>query len=251
MTDPLIGERMTNPPRYIDHPPVASSLLANGKPIDAGTEMILRNDLAHCAEESLRHLVTDGNPQFDTKGSTTTDGWDGLSDASRPTGGGGWASDGTLISWDQRVALSYGPLNLIPDHTITATEGAVTGTTGGRTIRKMRVRIEANFAHIGDTIYVALTCGEGQTPADGIIAGCFATYIAVAASTIYVTLDLACGALAESLATTHAPCRPGGTSVHGASDISTIMGFLWVGRNAGVSVASSITIYSVSCWEIL
>lgn len=256
MTDPLIGERMTNPPRYIDHPPAGSSLLANGRPIDAGTEMILRNNLAQLAEESLRHLVCEGQVQLQAANGSTY-GWDGLTDSSGPTLiGTGQAAQGASISWDQRTACSFGPFNLIADHTISASDGALTGAAGALTIRKIRVRVEANFTHPSDTLLIALTMGEGQTPADGVIGGCFVTVPALATGTKFLQADLVCSIPAESLTLTHAPCRPSlapvsGSPVRSIYDANIPMGFIWVGRSSVGYAADAITIYSVSAWEIL
>lgn len=246
MTDPLIGERWSSSaPRYINHPPAATSLLRDGNPVDAGTEMMIRNNLAHLAEESLRQIFVDTSVAQPS--TSNTDGWTSLVDEAPPTGDAAWSrAPHQLISWDQRTANCYGPLPLVADRTVPSGTGPGDGAI---TFRKLRIRIDANCDG-ASTFYVALTVGDRVNPGDFFggtsteYFGCFASDTP-AAGTAILEIDLEPAIPARNFLPV--PMRARATGEHGAIHTPCQIGYLWIGANP----PSGVTIYSVTVYEIL
>lgn len=244
MTDPLIGERMTNPPRYLDLPPAGSSALDNGSPFDAATEMVLRNNLAHLAEESLRQLVTDLSPNQLSK-VASLDGWSGLVDEA-PASGSWTRPTAALISWDQRTALRYGPFPLAVDRTIPSGTGPADGAI---TIRKVRVRIDCTVTDATTQVLCALTIGDGFDPIEffGTASDTFgllqSTTPGVSAGV--VPFDLVCTIPGDQFL--RSPMTSRATATHGATQSPELYGYLWI----GVYHPSGIDLWSITAYEIL
>jgi hypothetical protein len=243
--DPLIGERWTSPPRYIDHPPASSSLLDNGSAFDAATEMLIRNNCAHLAEESLRQLVLDISPNQLSK-VAALDGWSGLADEPPPSGSWTRPNSASLISWDQRTAIRVGPFPLIVDRTIPSGTGPADGAI---TIRKVRVRIDCTVTDATTQVLVALTIGDGSSPIDFFATGSD-TFGLFQSSTPGVSAgvlqyDLTCTVPGDQFPRSPSTCRPNAT--HGATEGRELSGYLWVGAYH----PAGIDLWSVSAYEIL
>lgn len=251
MTDPLIGERWISPGRYIKHPP-AASFVADGSPLDAGAEMLVRNNVAHLAEESLRHLVMETGP-FPSK--LTANGWANLSDGVEPA----FATtrtqiaDNQLISWDQRTAVGFGGFPLVADRTVTSGPAI-----GDRTIRKVRLRVEADVSNALARLLVALTLGDETNPGDMAEdatnpSGLYFNLPAGGTGVKIFTTDFDCtlgiGSLAHGMTTM--PCRPPAPAVGSGGGVlyhpAVITGYLWI----GMWQPSWFDLISVSAWEIL
>lgn len=243
MSDPLIGERWTNPPRYIDHP---DDPFSDGDTFDAGAEMLIRNNLAHLAEESMRQLVLDTGADRLSKSLSMT-GWVGLADDADADAG--WSRPATAsISWDQRTANRYGPFPLIVDRTIPAGTGPADGAL---TIRKIRVRLDVDVTDALTTLFAALTIGDGNvSPVEFFAASPSDTFglfkqATPGVTTTVVEFDLECTVRAEQFLRSPFRCRPDAS--HGASDSLELAGYLWV----GALYPAGVTLYSVSAYEIL
>ncbi len=151
----LIGERLdeaaTPPGQYRKVPPLADSWLADGRPIDAGTAMIIDSNLSHLSYESLRHLVM--MPGIGgMKGAGNC--WNNLADGAPPAPPAGTTTAlEAEISWDRRCARRYGAFPGIQDRAV---------TTGGAALRSIKFRVYALSGVVTTgtgtlTMYVAVT----------------------------------------------------------------------------------------------
>lgn len=90
-------------PKYIKIPPSTSDMWATTEPLDAGTMMILENNINHCSYESCKQLFTTLNSQLTINQDNPSD--DTLNDFVSTTD-----SDPTNdISWSMRTAFRFGP----------------------------------------------------------------------------------------------------------------------------------------------
>lgn len=112
-----IGQRIASPSRYIRHP--STGWLEDGDPLDAGTSIILANNINHLAYESVRPIADDWYTDA-VGGKASASGYTSLIDATAPTGAA--LQNWNKISWsvDPGVNTTLGcarcyPLVLIAD----------------------------------------------------------------------------------------------------------------------------------------
>ncbi len=165
----FIGQRLlgnTSNPHYVRHPAANTGWLQNGQPLDAGSVMIVDNNLSHLNVENLRHLVSSQNWSFNTGDAVSINyGWSAFPDLDVPTSPT-TEHEYNQIAWTRPVSVRWGPFAIPVDKAL----------TGGRaTIRDIKV----NFSFYNATnnspskFYCFLTDTEVRPndPAGGYLAG--------------------------------------------------------------------------------
>lgn len=144
-----IGERLgagtgADLPRYIKHPPGGAGWQGDAKAIDAGSAMILDNNLSHLSHESCRHIGTAMGPgELDAGQNGTWTGspapenrsYDDVPYREPPTTGGGTVKAAELVAWDERTCHEWGPFPAIQDRPL---------PNGGYGPRKVRVSVHVS-----------------------------------------------------------------------------------------------------------
>ena len=102
-------DEATNP-RYIKTPPITQQTYADGEPLDAGTAMILTNNINHLSIESCKNLFNCLQPNIDISGNQEGGYYAGFPVKEVSTNTVLQEEQPhTLISWGENTALRFGP----------------------------------------------------------------------------------------------------------------------------------------------
>lgn len=165
--------------RYFKH--AADGALADGDPCDAGSLMIIDQNLSHQAHEGVYQWASESGPET-IGGTDDPSGYDavtggGISPPRAPTDTGSGAHK--YIAWNRQTSRHYGPNNLILDRAPTTVV-----TTGGRGVRVVVQTVTA----AGIQLAAAIT-PDGVTPWDGDLI-VWSGWVTVASGTQTTTIDL-------------------------------------------------------------
>lgn len=215
--------------RYLRHPAPGSSQLQDGDAYDAGSLHILDNNCTVLWRESTRHLVTDAWDASSFYG----DGYDGLSDGSKPDG----ATSVDLIAWTTDVAT---------EHPFAASLDAE-APTGLWLPRPIEYRVYGYKSGAGGSfaIYVALTF-QGDIPTTvGALARQSHTVSAAGATGFASTLT---SSYVDPIQSANWPCRPR-SQTYGATTARVYPLSIWVGVDTSGLSSGTWSIASFSAWE--
>lgn len=241
---PIRGELAV--PRYIRHPAASTSNpLSNGWAVDAGTSVLLDNNLHKLEEEATRPLVMSLGPgkipSFQTQDALFAD-VAGITPVDTTTLGFAAAESWRKIPWDRRTAVPF-PAIFVVDYDL---------ATGEASIRPVRIYMQATIdldaegydAHAAITFTEDSPYGQ-QTP----------PYLYGTASFGGVGKRTA-----EIALTPTTPVTRRGTSgtlrcrTSGAGDLSTtidvVNGYVWVGFSIWGAGVTASYIDSISVWEV-
>jgi len=153
------GDRINEAsPKYIKHPAATSGFWQDGETLDAGTAMIITNNLSHLAMEGCRQLVTSLGGNLDPPQDDLT-GYTGITDVGEPVNLA-TAPDEQQISWTQRTAYRFGPFLIPADKDITIDR---------KSLRKVRVLLDLYIDSGNLNGYLYLTSTPAR-PSAGYIA---------------------------------------------------------------------------------
>lgn len=217
------GDRINeSSPKYIKHPVATSGFWQDGETLDAGTAMIITNNLSHLAMEGCRQLVTSVGsnldpPQDNSRGYNVTDVTSPVDFAAVP--------DEQQISWSQKVAYRFGPFLIPADKDISAER---------KSLRKVRVLLNLYIGSADCYGYVYLTQNPSR-PTGGYIAKQTFTNSTAGSSVQEVTLDCQNPAMFNSI-------MPGQ-----AGQIAVFQVYLWIGLRFTATGGDCL---SISAFEI-
>lgn len=226
-------------PRYIKMPtPGGSAPFGDGWPHDAGTMMIVDNNVSWLVRESCRHWVSTWGPGAVDAFQTTTTRWTGFSDLAPPSTSGWTTNAWQLVPWTPRDSRVLGPFPGICDRPL----------DGGITLRTVHVSMDVRVA-ASDTVtgvfaltstpsreslfegnYLAITTTASTGPGQSRLTG-----------TLSSTMPLGLGD------TEGWPCRAGSSS--GRSLVAVVPVWLWFGwQMNGPNTGCAIN--GLSAWEV-
>jgi hypothetical protein len=181
MTGARVGERFGGTTeadcRYFKH--ATDGALANGDPCDAGSLMIVDQDLSHQAHEGVWHLFSEPGPDATDTGDDPH-GYGGLRPPVSPPPRG-FTDNHQKIAWGQATARTYGPFNLLLDRTPTNVT-----TSGGRGFRLVVQTTAVTGSSL--QLYAAVT-PEGKSPWENDMLAS-SGWLTVASGTQTTTIDL-------------------------------------------------------------
>lgn len=236
-----IGERLsTTAPRYIKHPAHGEGWAGDSVPMDAGTAMILDNNLSHLSNESLRHWGSALGPGSNVS-AATVNGSTGYDDIESYVTDAFGSSAAKVVAWDVRTSFCFGPFALIQDRPL---------ARGGYGPRK--VRVAARCAVTGAAVFrVAAALTATPTPPNdqpggvlviGVPAGTVNAIGNIPTGTGTHTIDLECPDPVPVNSVWRA--RSGGA--RGPASIDLPLAWLWVGWYLHSGTA---TLINVDCYE--
>ena len=211
-----IGQRLsTTAPRYIKHPAAASAWVQDARFIDAGTAMMIDNNLSHLSHESLRQLAAMSGPGSLTASQNgtwvTAIGTRAYDDVEPTTTAASHPIKATLIAWDARVSRRIGPIVAIQDRLL---------ATGGYGPRKIRVYARCELSAGTMHVLAAMTPTESP-PNTGTLV--FAGELVAGTST--VDIDLECPSTIQPVSPwTARPSTGRGAVSHPVAEF-----YVWIG----------------------
>lgn len=226
---------------YVRHPAAdtASGWLYNGQSLDAGTGMLVTQNISALHRESARHLVSDIGP-----GALSYDkdfGWTTFSDEVIPN-----ASERTgshqHIAWNRGMARRYGPLLVLADRI---------DSSGEPRARKVRCCVRAYSDGVTVMpIYVAATATDAP-PSDAYLAFATCTVTSATAAdygkgTSMSGDDLDLDFALVGVRPTARACGP--TTDAGAGVVDVAQVWLWLGWAPPAS--ATLGILAFSAWEL-
>ncbi len=220
----MTGQRFSSSnPKYIKHPTAGSGWVSDGEPLDAGTGMILANNISHLEYESCKHLFNATGdiypPQDDSSG------WTGIGDGSAVVGTPSVQVDELQISWDRRTSMVFGPFVIPQDREL---------SSGLRSLRKVVVHAGTyNGAGTELKIYAYLTPNKNN-PSVGYYSKATTTTSAV--GKVYKRLELT--PTAPALENYTVPAEDGNT-------VQVRQVYIWV----GFKLPTGSDVLSVSAFE--
>ena len=217
------------------------ALIGDGYPLDAGTAMILANDLNHLQSECApRQLVNDVGPGALV---IVNSGWSGLNETVPD------AADRTAtaqaIAWGATTARCYGPFPAVIDRL---------DTDGRLCPRTVRFAVHAKGDGANDlTVYVSMTSTR-RPPSDGNL-GIFSATLMDNSGVTRLFDDVTSDLVVRGLPTVR---RPETFTIGGGEAGGPLMGvsgylrqpefYLWCGYLAGGASPAYIT--SIAAWEL-
>ena len=224
---------------YLKHPAADASggPWSDGAPLDAGTAMIVTNNLGVLHRESGQQLVSDLGPG--TTVFVNGAGWSTFSDEDIPDAGVRTRQE-QEIAWNREVSRRYGPFPLVVDRLM-----------ADGTVRPRKVRFTVRAFSDGTntySLYVAATASSAP-PSDGYLDLKKATFTSASVTNYGAgtgmtgpTLDLDFSA--AGLAIQDVPCGPPDDSGAGTARVALV--YLWLGWKA----VGTCGWHAVSAWEM-
>lgn len=145
----------TTNPRYIKHPNGSSTMWDDGETLDAGSAIIIANNIAHRGVESCKHLVMCISPEIDCPQDDRRGYGADYTGVTAPSDYG-VATDENQISWARGVAQMFGPFFIPADR-------------DENYLRKVVVKLELYNASGTVYGYCYLT-NNNQPPVNGYVA---------------------------------------------------------------------------------
>jgi hypothetical protein len=230
--------------RYIKHPPAgATSFWRNGQPLDAGSAMVIDQNISCLALKGTRNLFIDRGPGLLpdlSKNNAWSNSGAGFADTS-PLAAGTVPTGLGAIPWDIRDARQYGPFVLIADRELS--------TPAGYTVRDVNVSVtvKRNLA-AALHVYAALMLG-GRAPSDAPEAAIAWLDLGIGgASGQYDLLLSAVSLITTQSAGTPIRCRRTVASNFGNSSAIAIQASLWIGYLS--TGATDQAVYTISAHEV-
>lgn len=227
---PILGQYLnSSSPTYIKLP---DETLRAGEALDAGTIMLLTNNLSVLQKENTRQLVSCFTHFVPPKASTVNNYYTGLTDIDPPPDPT-TASINAQISWDKRCSVMFGPFFSVRDRQL---------SSGLIATRDVKITIDYYNKTASPTLdlYCAITTTE-EPPTTGYLA-CSKHSISTVGYGSYTTV---LGCSSRAIGDVSVPSRGGETS-------ATRPIFVWIGmanNAADIAGNSFSTIRSIHVWE--
>jgi hypothetical protein len=155
----MSSQRFSNSdPKYIKHPPAESGWLSDGDSFDAGSAMIISNNLAHLQYESCKHLVNCTGDVYPPQDDASN--WTGVNDEASVADPDSQIEE-IQIAWTRKTSLVFGPFSIPQDREI---------SDGRKALRKVVVYVGTyNGSGTALKLYCYLTPNK-NSPAYGYLA---------------------------------------------------------------------------------